>query len=327
MCRGQLVYRVAAGLAVAVAAAVVLWPCSPDRAVAAAAVNNDIIITLKNDFIEKYKNRVTMSVKFSVKRPGKIHPPPEDGDMHTAGTSDEIGLPTVAEIMNACNQDQLPNVKSAVQAMGEAKGKPPIDVAGAWRIWCEHAGTGTQVQGDDFPAIHDSNPPHVFEIHPVTSVAGISVLESFKRVDNFTYKEAQRAFLQYENTDCHIRPNDNGTTTIRTRMAGYNMPEFILETLDDADDHNVVEDGRFVFCKVLDTDGELISHKVRLAFVKDSAPEQAIKTRPKGSRLRVAGVPRVDLALVSWRVQHKDDPREPLDWHLPYELVVIAVME
>src|SRR5690349_2971885 len=64
--------------------------------------NAQIEITLKNSFIEKYKNRATIDATFKVdKAHKKPNPPTKDGDMHIAGRSTEVGLPIVAEIMNA----------------------------------------------------------------------------------------------------------------------------------------------------------------------------------------------------------------------------------
>ncbi len=62
----------------------------------------DNILELNKSFIEKYKNKLTISVRYTVdaahKRP---NPANKDGDMHVAGRAPEIGLPTVAEIQNA----------------------------------------------------------------------------------------------------------------------------------------------------------------------------------------------------------------------------------
>src|SRR5436305_8573782 len=62
----------------------------------------DIQIILKNSFIEKFKNRVTIDASFTVdKAHAKPNPPAKDGDLHAAGRAPEIGLPAVAEVMNA----------------------------------------------------------------------------------------------------------------------------------------------------------------------------------------------------------------------------------
>src|SRR5437016_3412017 len=63
-------------------------------------------IVLKRAWVEKFKNRATIEdVSFKIDH---AHPRPNpgsaDGDMHVAGRADkEIGLPMVAEVMNANN--------------------------------------------------------------------------------------------------------------------------------------------------------------------------------------------------------------------------------
>jgi hypothetical protein len=64
------------------------------------------ILELNQSFMEKYKNKLAISVHYTVdaahKRP---NPASKDGDMHIAGRAPEIGLATVAEIQNAKEAD------------------------------------------------------------------------------------------------------------------------------------------------------------------------------------------------------------------------------
>ena len=70
------------------------------------AVNAQIQITLKNSFIEKFKDRATIDSTFTVDKAHKSpNPGSKDGDLHVAGRAPEIGLPTVSEIMNAKDED------------------------------------------------------------------------------------------------------------------------------------------------------------------------------------------------------------------------------
>jgi hypothetical protein len=251
---------------------------------------------------------------------GKIHSSKDDGDMHFSGRADEVGLPFVAEIMNAKGQ------MKAVKAVRNAAGKDAIPIKGAWRLWCEHAGDVNQKQGATFAAADTSNPDHVFEIHPVTEVAGIDVLASIGPIEGYTYKKAHDAFTHYENVGCKITPNGD-TVTIKTAMAGYNMPEFILESVDDQKGGLAVEDGRFLFAKVLDLDGDVLVSKVRMAFIKGTEAEFEARNLTKGQRMRVVALPRISLTLIHWRVEHAKDDRDPLNWNVPYEMIVVGVTD
>jgi hypothetical protein len=75
----------------------------------------------------------------------KAHPSPnpgaKDGDMHVAGRSKAIGLPIVAEIMNAAGQSGAMGLVHSKEGKNEM-----VSLTGVWRLWCEHAGEDVQVQ-------------------------------------------------------------------------------------------------------------------------------------------------------------------------------------
>ena len=128
------------------------------------------VLELNRSFIEKYKNKVTISVNYTVdaahKRP---NPPSKDGDMHVAGRAPEIGLATVAEIQNAGD------VPDAVKAVKDVEGTgTTITLSGVWRIWPEHGGDNTHIQqtgaGAQCEGPGPTNPPHVFEVHPILKI-------------------------------------------------------------------------------------------------------------------------------------------------------------
>jgi hypothetical protein len=283
----------------------------------------NIQITLTQKFIDAYKDRVTITaddfvIDMAHKEP---NPPSKDGDLHVAGRAKSIGLPIVAEIMNAKFQ------KGAVQRVHALEGTDKeLIVTGAWRLWCEHAFSSKQVQGDPLQPFKTTNPPHVFEIHPITKLDGIDVTSSFRPIKGFQTKDAHDAFVTYENIRCEIRPNKDKTVTLVTGMAGYNYVEFILELNEDPGE---LEDGYETFCKVRDLEGELLVHNRRILFVKDTEPANQVKVLKKGKRMHVLGLPRIDLALVDWRVKNANDEKwkdeKPLLWNLPYEIVVVAV--
>jgi hypothetical protein len=64
----------------------------------------------------------------------------------------------------------------------------------------------------------------------------------------------------------------------------------------------------------------------RMVFAKGTPPAERAQALTKGDRVHVLGVPRVDLALVSWRAAHGAEQPEVLRWSLPYEIVVVALL-
>ncbi|HEY6155913.1 MAG TPA: hypothetical protein VIV88_00590 [Gemmatimonadales bacterium] len=278
-----------------------------------------IEITLKNSFIENYKDRTTIEATYTVDKAHRTpNPPAKDGDMHIAGRAPQIGLATVAEIVNAASESAAVALVHSVEGTGDT-----VHITGAWRIWCEHAGIVAQVQGKKLAPFTTTNPPHVFEIHPITQVGANTVLDSWVPIDGYTPKEAGAAFLNYENRKSQITVNaTRNTTTITTTMAGYNYVEFKMVLNGEQQE---VADGRFVMAQVLDLQNELLVHNRRMVFVKGTAPEQKVQTLQAGDTLHVLGIPRIDLALVSYRVRNRATRPDALTWSLPYEILVVAV--
>jgi len=190
-------------------------------------------------------------------------------------------------------------------------------------LWCEHGGESKQIQGAKLTPFTTTNPDHVFEIHPIVSLNGQSIAESLKPIEGFQTKDAETAFMSYENKKSQITTNaKNKTTTITTSMGGFNYVEFRIELNDDP---LQVVDGTMVFAKVMDLGEDILVQNRRMVFIKGSAPEAAVKNLRQGDKLHVLGVPRIDLALVSFRTKHAKDKPGILGWNLPYEMLIVGV--
>jgi hypothetical protein len=278
----------------------------------------DIEITLKNSFIEKFKNRVTIDADYTVvKAHPKPNSPSKDGDLHAAGQAPEIGLPAVAEVMNARFQQTALDLIHDSERTGQ-----PIQVSGVWRLWCEHGGDVSFKQFGPFPEpIVNTNPAHVFEIHPLLKVGDQELAGSFKPIDGFTYKDAEQAFLAYEKLKSHIKPGAT-ETTITTTMAGFNYVEFAIQLNEDPT--HAIDDGLTVKAAILNLDGELLVRERRMVFAAGTQPFERVKMLHKGDTMHVVGIPRIDLSLVSYRSSHPTDKPGILDWSLPYEMVIVA---
>lgn len=137
--------------------------------------------------------------------------------MHIAGRAPQIGLATVAEIMNAKDQDSAVAFVKSIEGTGNT-----ATFTGAWRLWCEHAGGDPQVQGTPLEPFDTTNPDHVFEIHPMIRLNQISLLKSLIPLEGFVTKDAERAFTSYEKIDSTIVPRKT-TTTVITEMGGLIM--------------------------------------------------------------------------------------------------------
>src|SRR5947209_2828303 len=177
----------------------------------------EVEITLKNSFIEQYKDRATINVNYVIDKAHKTpNPPKKDGDMHVAGRADSVGLPIVAEIMNARLHKDAVDLVHQIEGTGQN-----VQLSGAWRIWTEHAGIAKQVQGQKLDPFDTTNPDHVFEIHPIDRIGDIALFASFIPIDGYKAKDAHDAFRAYESLPSQIRVNSQAkTTTIVTGMGG-----------------------------------------------------------------------------------------------------------
>jgi hypothetical protein len=282
----------------------------------------DNVLELRSSFIEKYKNRLTITCDYTVDAAHK-HPNPgsKDGDMHIAGRCSEVGLHMVAEIQNA---------KTAPEAMAEVHrvegAETTIPVTGVWRIWPEHAGNFDHIQqvgaGPEWTDPPPTNPPHVFEIHPVTQLAGHDLLPTLKAIPGFDPHAADEAFQRYESASFEMAVAPKSHVRMHMQMVGYNYVTFVMELV--ARDR-VAPDGEFVYAAIRSTDGDVLAHKKRIGFVKDSEPYRTEQSMTVGQCVTLLGIPRLDLALVSWRAGHAKSNPAALKWSFPYEMVAVAV--
>ncbi len=277
----------------------------------------DVRIEIRRSFLVRLMNRVTMRVGFRVEQ-SHAAPNPAffDGDLHFAGRSRQVRLPAVGEIINAADE------KAAVDLVHEAnRTGRRVALSGAWRIWPEHAGAVVEKQGEDAP-VRSANPDHVFEIHPVTAIAGLSLLDSFRPVAGYLPGAASVVVPSLEHVSCRIAVKP-GEVVITTQKGLFNDLTFVMQITGET--QSVVADGRFVTASLLDTDGKVLARDHRMVFVKDTAPELAVRGLRRGARLRVYGLPRIDLSEIYRRVEERRMAPNRLYADLPYEVVIIGI--
>ena len=287
---------------------------------------SQVEVTLTRQFINKYADRVTIDTHFRVDVSSRIHPAKDDGDIHIAGTAPEIGLPAVAEIMNA--KEEKDRTVKAVQDVESSTGDHELDISGAWRIWPEHGGEPER-QGTSVPVLDSSGVAHVFEVHPATKIGSDSVTTTWKPIDGYRYKDAEQAFNAYERT--HSRITVIGQkVTVSMDIATYNYPRFLVQLLSDPKPLPG-GDGLFAFVKIFSLDRDLLVTKRRAVFASDTPPAAVVSTKHQGDWIDVIGIPRVSLKLLKWRIENYDKPqwkpKRPLEWNVPYEMVIAAVQD
>lgn len=279
---------------------------------------NPVRFTLNRSFVERYKDRVTIETSFTVDdASGGPAPGLFDGDMHFAGRAPEIGLRVVAEVANAAEQD---SARALVKGAGRSH--RPIQVTGAWRLWPEHALGAPEVQGPDVPPLENPFPDHVFEVHPVTRLGGLGLLDTFHSVEGYRAGAAKRTFGIYQGARLALRVTPE-TITFDSPPSLYNDVHFLLRV--SALEQQIVPGGRFVTASALDLDGNLLVEGLRMVFIAGTAPERMVREARPGTRLHVWGLPRVSFAEVSRRAREAGSAPGVLEGSLPYELVILGV--
>jgi hypothetical protein len=288
-------------------------------------------LALNKGFVKKYKDKVTITTNLKV---DKHHLTPNDvdadGDIHMAGRDSVVLLPMVAEIINGRNE------KDTMQFLLQTSAGQQVDVTGVWRLWFEHpSAEGTsQTQGLVVQIPSDTNPKHLFEIHPITKFGSFNCLDSFLPIVNdqahptqeFRGTPAATAFPSYDSHEITIS-RSNTAIMLTSKKAVYNYTDFFIKLSGKPKD---VGDGFIVFANISATknfaEPLLVEGTRRMIFAKDSAPANAVKNLVKGKKLHVLGVPRVNLNEV-FAVASNLAIGEEFPEPLPYEMIIVAVLK
>ena len=246
----------------------------------------------------------------------------KDGDMHAAGRAPkEIGLPMVAEVMNAAAADE----QGAITVIHAKEGQnQPVAVTGAWRLWFEHPpASGSQIQFAVVPPAADTNPDHCFEIHPLTNVGGNDLVTSFHDIKDFKPKDARAAFASYEKLSVTMAATDTGLT-LSSAKSGFN---YVLFTMRVSGKTTTLKDkGIAVLADVLpddSVDADVLAQNIRMIFVPGTTPFPQGKALKNGDTLTVLGIPRVNLNAISSFLSKAGSAQ--VTRKLPYEMIIVAL--
>ena len=279
---------------------------------------NEAIVDIDRRFLEQQKDRITITADFIVDNAMRSPSPALfDGDLHVAGRAPAIGFRLVAELKNAAGQERAVALIHRAESTHAA-----LRLTGVWRLWPEHA-VYPENQQQPVAPLTTPNPDHIFEIHPLMEIAGLSVLDTFHPVEGYRPGNASRTFGIYQDAECTLQLLP---TTVRLTTSNwlYNDVHFLMELR--AEPQVVVPEGRFVTAAALDSDGKQLVDSLRMVLVRNSAPELAVRDLKPGARLHVWGLPRVSFAELSRRIAAAGaGSRATLRGSLPYEIIVLGV--
>lgn len=277
-------------------------------------------VTLKRAFIEKFKNRATIDASLIVDHAHpKPNPPAADGDMHVAGRAQkEVGLPMVAEIMNAAAPAEATAVKTVHQDEGDNQA---VAITGVWRLWFEHPSSSPQIQFATVPPAQNTNPDHCFEIHPITKFAGNAIPNSFQFVPGFAAHDAKTAFDSYEKLTVTIKATASAVS-LNSPKAAYNYVDFFIQFTGKA--APLDDGGAVALANVMpDAQGEPLVENLRMIFVPGTPPALKLQQSKPGDVWHVLGIPRVSLNAISTFLSKGS--LNTTGQKLPYEMIIVGV--
>jgi hypothetical protein len=295
-------------------------------------------VQLKRAWVTSFMDRTSiaaaMVVHHSHDHPNNVGAKSDDGDLHFSGESDDVGLPFVAEIVNAAAE--MPVVDFVKETAGANEEHPaaqkPVQVTGAWRLWFEHP-SQNQIQGSENLFYPDNtNPNHSFEIHPVSEISGsprntFDVSDKIVPVENFATRKlfdayrAETAFPYYEGVTVAIKASNSGIA-IRSPQLKYNYVKFDAELTHKP---KRVADGYIALAAVQGegADEEGLPGEIRLIFIEGSKGATAMALAKRGDSLSLLGVPRVNLNALMALVDQNGTTE--FKAKLPYEMIVIGI--
>ncbi len=132
---------------------------------------------LRESLLQAQGNRVTVTVTAVVDHIGRrAHSLDEDCDLHVPLRSQDIRVPFIGELKNACSIKPAgtPLAFWSRQIYQETHGQA-VPVTGVFRIWLEHPppGNAVQTEAEPVPWYENSNPDHQVELHPLLQVGSL----------------------------------------------------------------------------------------------------------------------------------------------------------
>jgi len=281
---------------------------------AAAAAQN--VVILKRAWVNKYQNRATIEASMTVRHGKHVNTNVKDGDFHFSGVAAQVGLPFVAEIMNARSATQMAAV---TDLRAKAGGSEKVEVVGVWRLWFEHPAKKQKQGGKNAFDPDNTSPYHSFEIHPATRVGQRDLRGAFTTVAGFTPHKADVAFPFYDKAMATFKASKSGIT-IDSKRVVYNYVRFEIELEATP---TKVDDGLIVNASIVDGDQNIVPGTRRMIFVDGTPPALAVANASGGDRFEVLGIPRVNLKRVMDLVQQNGTKQ--FKTSMPYEMIVVGI--
>ena len=144
-------------------------------------------LDLRESLLQAHRDRVTATITAQIDHLGaRAHPLEEDCDLHVPLRSQDIRVPLLGEVKNACSGKPAgTSLAFWSQRIAQEIGTGPVSVTGVFRIWLEHPPPGNQVQSEaaPLPPYPHSNPDHQVELHPLLQIGPLDFRSHVKLIE------------------------------------------------------------------------------------------------------------------------------------------------
>lgn len=234
-------------------------------------------------------------------RLGHVHSIQDDEDLHFDLENSPLQTPVVCELMNALS---IPRAAVGSPAYwrnrfaGAFHSPSRITAQGVFRLWPDHASSGGAEEAEDRPT---SNPPHVVELHPLSSFAadGVSfdtrssIAPITQDGEQFAYKDPGRwGDMLSQTIRAHvIERGGRSFLELKTPQIGFNYWKLRAQVITGV---RAARDGHRFTVRIV-TPTRTYREPVRCFTVVGSGADGSAARVQAGSEITLLAIGRMDL--------------------------------
>lgn len=279
-------------------------------------------LSIRQTILTQQRDRVLIGFDATIGPIGRVHSISADCDVHVPLITTALFLPVLGEIKNACSM-------GPTRAQLVALGPGPMRVEGAFRIWFEGHDEGIPFREEDREVpggYEDSGPPHLVEVHPITRLGDMDLL------DRVRFVERNGVTLGWKTGDSFRRSATRQLTIIRRTIAGRSYIQMTCSCPSLANHYQLAAevvyeahptdngDGVVASGRVFHEDGSVILPRVRFFAVDGTPAADVLDNMAPGDRIILYALARVSLRPLLSRATSS-----ATQIPLPIELVVLHV--
>ncbi|MCH7570892.1 MAG: hypothetical protein IH919_10060 [Deltaproteobacteria bacterium] len=281
---------------------------------------------LRESLVKKHARDILVTIHAVPDHIGKrAHPLKEGCDLDVPLRSEDINVPILGKIKNACSYPEGITSTYWSNRLKSLEGHS-VEVEGVLRVWLGHPPKGGKIQCecDGLPLYANSNPDHMVEIHPLTRLGSISFLSMTREI-----QKGGDPYVSYLGGKISSTLNKRRITIRRVQKAGetylaikgprtgYDHWTVLAVVMSIAEERR---GGHAFDVGVIQRKGFMERNLLALT-IKGTPADAGVETLQVNDEVVLFGIVRLDLALIEKKARQA--------WRtipMPYELIVLDIM-